>query len=315
MGRPGENVRVVVIVNPASGSARGVDLPAAMRVFAAAGWTVEMSYTAAPGDATQAAAAAATAGADLVIVSGGDGTVNEALQPLVGTGTALGVLPAGTANLLARELRLPLRATEAAQALVHGSRRVVDVGRAGGQRYFLLFAGVGFDAEVVHAVDVALKRALGALSFVAAAAQVMPRYRGAPADILLDGRRLRRHALMVVVANTRLFALFPLTPEARAHDGRLDVVVFHGVGWWAKVRHLLSVVFLRTAAAPNVDRARVRSVEIRSSVPLPVELDGEPWGETPMRFEVVPAAVAIWAPPTAPEELFGRAERAGAPAD
>jgi YegS/Rv2252/BmrU family lipid kinase len=307
-------VRVLLIVNPASGSAQAVDLAATVAVFRAAGWAVDVIETAAPGDATRAAAAAVAADADLVIASGGDGTVNEALQPIVGTRTALGVLPAGTANLLARELRLPLRASEAARALVAGDRRIVDVGVAGGQRYFLLFAGVGFDAAVIHAVDEELKRAVGALSFVAAAARVMPRYRGAPAELLLDERRLRRHVLMVVVSNTRLFALFPLAPEAQAHDGRLDVVVFHGVGWWAKLRHLWSVLVPRQAAAPNIDRARVRAIEVRGRQPLPVELDGELWGETPMRFEVVPAAATLWAPPTAPEDLFGRGGRPDAAA-
>jgi diacylglycerol kinase family enzyme len=111
---------------------------------------------------------------------------------------------------------------------------------------------------------------------------------------------------MAVVANTRLFALFPLTPQANATDGHLDVIIFHGVGWWAKLRHLASVLLLQHQRAPNVERARIRWIEFRSRPPLPIELDGEPWGQTPMRFEVVPNGATIWVPASAPDDLFGR---------
>jgi YegS/Rv2252/BmrU family lipid kinase len=305
-------MRARLIVNPVAGSARAGDLPEVLAIFERAGWQVDVVRTSRPGDATAAAAEAAADGFDLVIVSGGDGTVNEALQPLVGTRTALTVLPAGTANLLAREMGLPLRAPEAARALVDGGVVTVDVGIASGKRYFLLFAGIGFDAAVIHAVDSELKRRLGPFSFVAASAQVMPGYNGASVQFRLDGkRRRRRHVLMAVVANTRLFALFPLTPHARAHDGKLDVIVFHGTGFWTKLQHLVLVILGRAKDAPNVDRWHVGRIEFRGRAPLPVELDGEPWGFTPMSFAVVPAAVRIWAPPTAPHDLFGAPEAVG----
>ena len=294
-----------LVVNPAAGSARAVDLPAVQAVFADAGWTVDCVFTQQPGDATRAAAEAVAAGYDLVIASGGDGTVNEVLQPLINRPTALSILPAGTANLLARELQLPLQPVAAARSLVAGHPFRVDAGLAGERRYFLLFAGIGFDDAVVQAVDPALKRRTGPLSFIAASVRVMPGYQGARALIRLDGRRWRRHLLMAVVANTRLFALMPLVPEARADDGQLDVVIFHGVGFWAKLRHVLAFLLGRHRTAPGVERARVRTVTIRTQPPLPVELDGEPWGSTPMTFRVG-GAVTVWAPASAPADLFGQ---------
>ncbi|MFN8533632.1 MAG: diacylglycerol kinase family protein [Dehalococcoidia bacterium] len=298
-------MRCVLIVNPASGTAREADLPEVLAIFEETGWTIDLVRTAGPGDATRVAAEAVDAGFDLVLVCGGDGTVNEALQALVGSRTALGVLPAGTANLLAREMQLPLRAPAAARALVSGGMCEVDVGLAGGRRYFLLFAGIGFDAAVIHAVDSEWKRRVGPLSYVAASAQVVPNFHGARAEIRLDGRRRRRHVLMAVVANTRLFALFPLTPRARANDGKLDVVVFHGVGFWTKVGHILAVLLGQHHDSPNVDQDLASQIDVRGPKPLPVELDGEPWGHTPMSFSVVPRSLRVWVPPNAPIDLFG----------
>ncbi len=307
-------MRAKLILNPAAGAAHNQGAVAdALAVFAAAGWHVDTAATTGTGDATRRAAEAVAEARDLVIAAGGDGTVNEALQPLVGSATALAVLPIGTANLLARDMHLPLKPVEAAQALVEGSARRVDVGLAGGERYFLLFAGIGFDAAVIHAVDADLKRRLGPLSFVAAASTVAPGYQGARATIIMDGQRRRRHILMAVLANTRLFALVPLAPEAAATDGKLDVWIFHGSGLWTKLAHLAAFLTRRHAGAPNVDQARARRVVIRTRRPLPVELDGEPWGHTPMTFQVVPSAVQIWTPTAAPGDLFGAAEQAELP--
>ncbi|MCS7001457.1 MAG: acylglycerol kinase family protein, partial [Dehalococcoidia bacterium] len=110
-------MRAQVIVNPNAGGGRSQPIDEAVAVLRDAGWRVSVALTTAPGDATLLAAEAAANGVDLVLAAGGDGTVNEALQPLVGAQTALSVLPVGTANLLARDMRLPLRLVDAAKAL------------------------------------------------------------------------------------------------------------------------------------------------------------------------------------------------------
>ncbi|MCS7001922.1 MAG: diacylglycerol kinase family lipid kinase, partial [Dehalococcoidia bacterium] len=125
----------------------------------------------------------------------------------------------------------------------------------------------------------------------------------------------RRRALMIVIAHTRLFALFPLTEDAVTDDGLFDVWVFHGSGFWTKARHVIALLLRRQRQAPNIDQARARRVEVRARPPLPVQLDGEPWGFTPMTFEIVPRAMTLWLPNTAPSTLFGDDVAAASPGE
>src|SRR6266568_1670274 len=144
----------VVITNPRSGSyflyTRQIEeLVASLR---GAGWRIELRLTQAAGDALNIAREAVEEKVDIVIAAGGDGTINEVIQELVGSETALGVLPLGTVNVWAREMHIPLNIAGARDVLVHGQTRHVDLGRAKG-RYFLLMAGVGLDGELTHAVE------------------------------------------------------------------------------------------------------------------------------------------------------------------
>src|SRR5262245_2308310 len=146
------------------------------------------------GDATRLAAQSVEIGAEVVIVCGGDGTINEAAQSLVGTETALAVLPCGTANVLAREMRLPCDVNELAKLIADRSARTISVGRAvkpdtGWQRYFLLMAGIGLDATIVNGVDLGLKRVIGAGAYLASGLGYLARLPLTPFSIDLNGDR------------------------------------------------------------------------------------------------------------------------------
>src|SRR5579884_2628940 len=122
------------------------------------GWHVELWYTEAPGDGQRLAQKAVEQGADVVIAAGGDGTINEIIQALVGSETALGILPTGTVNVWAREMGIPLNTAQAQKILLEGKTRRIDLGQVNG-RYFLLMVGIGLDGEVTQAVERrALKR-------------------------------------------------------------------------------------------------------------------------------------------------------------
>ena len=147
--------RARIIVNPASGSATEAtlrELRETARWLTEHGLPSELRLTRGPGHATELAREATGAGLEMVVAAGGDGTVNDVIQALAGHTTALGVLPVGTVNVWAREMGISLTATEARETLLHGVRRRVDLGRAG-QRYFLMMAGIGFDAEVARRVE------------------------------------------------------------------------------------------------------------------------------------------------------------------
>src|SRR5579862_1748915 len=154
-------VRATLIYNPIAGHGGSLaELEAARDVLAARGWLVRLEATAGPGAATALAGDAVERGDDVVIVAGGDGTINEAIQALAGTTVALGVLPVGTVNVWAREIGLPAHPVAAAALLADGDSRTIDLGRAG-ERLFLLMAGAGFDGAVTGLVESRLKRAMG----------------------------------------------------------------------------------------------------------------------------------------------------------
>ena len=182
----------MVIVNPTARK-----LPGRKRLHEARdwldqrGWASEWLTTAAPGEATSLAADAATRGAPLLFVCGGDGTINEAVNGLAGSETALAVIPAGTVNLWAREVGLLAKPEEAVRLAVDGVRRRIDLGRVG-DRHFLLMAGFGLDATVAHGVSHRIKGRLGAAAYA-----YLRRPRGAALSSLAGhtvARRTTAHA-------------------------------------------------------------------------------------------------------------------------
>src|SRR5258706_4448099 len=165
--------RAILISNPKTGryaARRPAELGALSEYLRAHDVVVEQLATKRPGDATRIAARAAGDGYNEVIVSGGDGTINEALQGLIGTDARLAILPRGTGNVLARELKLPLNAKGAMEVIARGRTRKLHLGCAideptGAKRYFFLMAGIGLDAEVVSRVRPELKKRIGQAAF------------------------------------------------------------------------------------------------------------------------------------------------------
>lgn len=300
----GPSVRsALLILNPRAGI-RATSRPVERVVEAAAhlGWHLDVVETAAPGDATRLAADAARAGQQIVLAGGGDGTLNEVVQALVGSATAVGAVPLGTVNVWVRELGLSLDPAEATHQLLDGQVRRLDLGRVNG-RYFLLMAGLGFDAVAVHAVEGTFKkRRFGPIAFVATGALEALRTRGHRLRLRADGRSFVTNAGLVTVGNTRLWGgAVKITHHATAADGLLDVCIFPGRSLPTKLRHLFLVVIGRHDADPEVTYLQVRELLVASRPRIPIQVDGEPFGTTPARFEIVPGAVRMLVGPgTAP---------------
>ena len=281
------------------------------------GWTVELRMTERAGDALTFARAAAQAGCDVAIAAGGDGTVNETVNGLVGTQTALGVLPVGTGNVWAKQLGIPtytltnpLRLQEAAAGLAEGAFRQIDVGQVSGRgddRYFLCWAGIGLDAQVTVEMEPRprLTKRLGMLPYVIATLVVARDFPGVRTWVSLDGGVVRGRTLLVLVCNIQQYAgVFKVARQARLDDGQLDVFVFKGLGFPYAVRHMLGVISSRHLHDPRVVHRQASRIEVRTEEVMSVQVDGDPIGTTPVTLEAVPRALRVLVPPSAPLDLF-----------
>jgi YegS/Rv2252/BmrU family lipid kinase len=307
----------MVIHNPSAGSRTdhgAVD--AAVAALRENGWEVQVRQTTSGGDATKLARLASLSACDSVFAVGGDGTANEVVNGILGTNTSLGVLPYGTANVWAKEMGLPLNDMVAAARLQANAPAVcIDAGQAQGDgfgpRAFLLWCGVGFDASITAEIEPqrALKRRLGAAMFWLVGVHTAFTFRGQRARIEVDGKKMRARLLMALISNAQLYGgLVRVSPAASVDDGMLDLAVFHGTGAWQTAWHLLRVFLGWHVHAPDVSHHRGTEISITASG-LPVHVDAEPVGLTPVRISIRPKSLRVLVPPTANQSLFTRRAR------
>jgi diacylglycerol kinase (ATP) len=296
--------RVLVITNPAAARTRPQSVDAVMRTIDAAGWQAELAATTGPGDARQLAADGVAQGMDVVAVFGGDGTTMQAAAALVGTEVSLGVIPGGTGNLLAGNLRIPTAPARAARALVGARPRPFDLGqmeRPDGLHYFAVACGAGYDARVMAGTRSAQKQRWGMGAYVATTLRLIGEIRSTDHIITIDGVEYDANAAMVLVANCGevIPPYIRLGAGIRPDDGLLDVIVVRANSLTQSVRAVWDL--LRTAPIvegldTNVGYARGREIRVESHPVHPVQLDGEPGGETPFTATVVPHAINIMVP-------------------
>lgn len=243
-----------------------------MAELARRGCAVTVRSTAGPGDAEHLARAAEPE-FDLVVAAGGDGTVREVANGLFGASQILGVLPLGTANVLARELGLPRQPEQLAALLAEAAPQPIWPGRLG-DRLFLCMSGIGFDAAVVASVDPQLKRRFGKFSFLWAILKCLARHRPGEFAIGLDGSEYRTGA--AVIAKTRCYAGgFVLAPAARAADPLFQVVLFPPGSRRIVLRALAALALGRAHRAPGVRVIPARTAALAVGGEWPVQADGE----------------------------------------
>jgi len=313
-------MQVQVIYNPVAGQHdMRKSLDEALAYLRAQGCEVTLHETLGQGDATTYAREAAAQHCDVVIAAGGDGTVGQVVNGLVGSECILGVLPIGTANVWARTLGLPLwshgRAgaslVEAAKLLMSADVRRIDLGHCrledGREQYFILWSGIGFDAEVTREVEPhrELRRNLGNVTYYVAVLALGLTLRGTRATIVVDGKAVRQRAFLMVVSNVQLYGgSVMVAPQAQLDDGYLDVYVFKGSNTFDAVRQLVTVLAGKHLQDPTIETYRARSVIVRADKPLPLQIDGEPWGYTPVEISVRPRILRVLMPRLASPSLF-----------
>ncbi|MGP1394515.1 MAG: diacylglycerol/lipid kinase family protein [Inquilinaceae bacterium] len=278
-------------------------LAGALAELRAQGVDIRLVETNARGHATDLARAAGP-GLAAVIVAGGDGTINEAVNGLVARAQAglpplpLGILPLGTANVLAMELGLPADARRAATALVDGAVDRIFLGRAG-TRCFTMMAGVGFDARVVARVGPRLKRRLGRGAYVLQTFREWLALRSVPLAVTIDG--VIHDAESAVVAKGRFYGgRFVLAADASLSDPLLRVCLFQRSGRPAALRYLLAMAAGRLTDLKDYKVIAGRTVHIEGPAGAPVQVDGDIVCGLPQDFAVVetPIPVIVPRPPT-----------------
>lgn len=277
------------------------------------GWACDLVQTENPGDTLWHSQEAARQGLDMVLVAGGDGTINEAVNGLAQSATTLGIVPVGTGNVLAHQLHMPilnltapLQVAEVGEALLSSRVQRVDVGNVNGRR-FLCWSGAGLDAEVTAYLEPRPRYAkhLGSIPYIIAAFSVASQFRGVRARITVGERRLNTRAILILVSNIQLYAaFFSIARYARMDDGLLDIFVFKGLGFGYALRHLLHIFSGRYLRDPSVIHVLARQLQIDTLPSVAVHLDGDPLGATPAVFNLEAGALRLLVPPQAPESLF-----------
>jgi diacylglycerol kinase (ATP) len=281
-------VRVALLVGPASGKGRG---PAEAAAFRSLVPDAELLAGTSRADALATARAAVSAGLDVLVAVGGDGTAHLALQAVAGTATALAILPTGTGNDLATSLGVPTSGGALAEALLAGDSTAVDAVRVG-DGWFGCILGTGFDAAVNERAN-RMRWPRGRRRYDLATLLELRTFRPQPVTLTLDGQRLERTVMLVALGNARSYGGgMQMCPGASLTDGLLDVVVVNPL-----TRRRLIALFPRLfkgthVADPAVEVHRARHVVLEGA-PLAVYADGEPFGRLPLTCTVVPGAVRV----------------------
>jgi YegS/Rv2252/BmrU family lipid kinase len=268
------------------------------------GWNVKLYFTKSGDDARRLAREAVEYQTDVVIVVGGDGTINSIIQELAGSETALGLIPSGTFNAWAHETGIPMDITVARNILVDGQTRKVDLGHVY-NRYFLLMAGIGFGGTVTYAVKKKSMKRLGIIGYLLTGIRLGLGFDSFRTTLNIDGRIEKTKALQIVVGNTQLYgSLLRFTWQAKCDDGLLDVCIVHTPKKLERVIVMLDFLLQRNERRKWVTYTSCKTAEIRTSKPVNFQVDGEPLGHTPASFVVVPGALKVIVPRETPEEIF-----------
>jgi YegS/Rv2252/BmrU family lipid kinase len=308
--------KAILIYNPISGrrrSRRLAEIDSAGNILSAVGISVEFAPTTDPGSATSIARQAVTQKLDLVIACGGDGTVNEIVNGLAGSTVPIALLPAGTANILAKELGIPWNIPAAARLIPSCTPRRIALGcvtppdsQCGSKsprapRYFLCVGGSGPDGAIVNGVDSKLKQNTGTLAYWAEGMRQLFTYKFPLMRI--ESRERTVDASLIVVGRTAEYGgPFKITSGASLYEDSFEIVAF---STRSRLRYLFALPALYFGRLRGVRGISAWKTADVTCTPLPggtlfAQVDGEPLGALPLRFRIVPDALTLLVPPSSP---------------
>ncbi len=268
---------ILVIYNPIAGRRHKGFFADVLDALVTHGCSLTIRETGWAGHAVDLAGTASGEDHDAIVVAGGDGTINEVINGLGPTAPPVGIIPLGTANVLAREIGLRHRAADVAATIRDGHVLWAHLGEAAsddGRRVFVLMLGAGFDARVVAGVGKRLKRALGKFAYVWRSVVEIVRYRDARYRVIVDGSAWQGSS--VVVANGRFYGgPYIVCPAASLAAPRLDICVFRRAGRWAAISYATSLVLGRMGRRRDVTHLQGTDVRIEGPAHEPVQADGD----------------------------------------
>jgi diacylglycerol kinase (ATP) len=289
-------VKALIVLNPAAGKNSGEPIREAIsRHFTSSQIDYEIYETVKgdkPGDIVRTRL---SGGFDLVVAAGGDGTVSAVIDGLVGSTIPLGIIPAGTGNLIAREVNIPLEIDDAV-ALIAGTHkfRKIDAMRIG-KRAYILNVSVGISASVIGGTTHKNKSRFGRIAYLGTAILKMFTFRNRYLAVAIDGKTRAYRAAEVTISNCDILSkiLYPKGPDVSIDDGHLDVWILSSKTLLDYPRYLFQMITRRPAKNLSHFINSEKSVSIKSRVPLPVQADGDIIGTTPVKVEVLPGALTV----------------------
>src|SRR5579862_2650908 len=288
--------RISVIINPISGGKDKEDLAESiLQRLEAKGHDVEILFSQAPYHATQLAREAVTGRhADIVAVVGGDGTINEVGQALIGSDAVLAIIPTGSGNGLARHLQIPLKTSEAIDLLETGVVQTIDTVQIN-DRPYLGVAGIGFDAEVGWSFAQAKQR--GFFTYLITVLKMLPRYSACQYDLILDKEHFSKSAFLISFANSSQFGNgASISPQAKMDDGFLDVVIVKKFPFYAAFEMVYRLFHSSLHRSKYVEVIQCREIHI-DTPHLKAHIDGEPvLFEEGMHVRLIPSSLKVLVP-------------------
>ena len=285
---------IVLISNPAAKNASVKKVDLACRFLRSKGFEVEQSFTRQRGDAEVLARDAIRKSPSLVIAAGGDGTINEVLNGLVGSVVPMAILPMGTTNVLARELNIPEDVLGASKIAVSREPKVVSLGRISltGQpsRHFCLMAGIGYDGETVWGISETLKKISGKGAYVYSGITTLLKFSPAKLTFAVDGEMHSGYSAIIGNA-ARYGGDFSVTPDARVTDPVFYVCIFKGKRRFDFLRYVFGILTKTHLKYEDVEYLKAGKVEISGS--SHVQIDGDYFGMTPVTVEIVKDALRL----------------------
>ena len=294
--------RLAVIINPISGAGARRDARRSRTDLAESlarehGMDARVLVSEFQGHARQLAESAVAAGIPRLVAWGGDGTLNEVASAVAFHDAAVGIIPSGSGNGLARELGIPLQPRDAFAVALNGRERRIDAGEVDGRLFFNV-CGVGLDARVAHEFATHTTTRRGFRRYLEITCRELLRYTPDEHTIIVSGSMIRSRALMIAIANGRQYGNGALiAPEAKADDGQLDVVVIDGRPAWRALMQIPRVFLGQIGRVSGVTIVRGDEVAITSGGPMVFHVDGEPIvGGTTLRARVHRHALRVLVP-------------------
>ncbi|MCX8030283.1 MAG: diacylglycerol kinase family lipid kinase [Thermodesulfovibrionales bacterium] len=305
---------VIIIGNPIAGGGASGKIFRASQIFQKKGYKVQVFLTKRKGDAEEIAKELSDSISTLVIAAGGDGTYNEVANGLANSEVPMAILPVGTTSVLAKEIKMPYKLSDAVDYILRGDARLVNLGLIKDlkglkkSRYFLLMVGIGFDAEAVFGVNPTIKKYFGKLGYILSGLKAFINYSPQTTEIIFHGIEGSKIGLdqklcsyevgsfrgvNVIVGKASCYGGdFKITPDAKMTDPNFYVFISHSKGRSNLIKIFLGVLIKRHLSYSDITYAKATKVTVLDD-DCKVQIDGDYFGTTPIDIEVVPNCLRL----------------------